>query len=253
MQALNALLILSFSLGKGLSTSPTRCPKLAYRMALKLTPLSGLSKVRAHVSEPAEELQASRGGSADDDPPGPTGVGPRPSTCTRLRVKARTPLRRHLRDTREHRYLRLVSSPKDRPLQKSDPPYASLGPSVSALNALIACNEPPAIIRSENERVRYPSFPSVRSSSLIALGISFINESTPGIAASGRFSFFLVVSHRSLSLMMISIIFSRNCSGPRLRFQAAQGRGRPSRVRRMASMARIDLRRAVSTTDRISA
>src|SRR5271165_3695596 len=46
---------------------------------------------------------------------------------------------------------------------------------------------------------------------------------------------------------------SRNCSGRRLRFQAAQGRGRPSRVRRMASMARIDLRRAVSTTDRISA
>src|SRR5271166_2973689 len=45
----------------------------------------------------------------------------------------------------------------------------------------------------------------------------------------------------------------RNCSGRRLRFQAAQGRGRPSRVRRMASMARIDLRRAVSTTDRISA
>ena len=44
-----------------------------------------------------------------------------------------------------------------------------------------------------------------------------------------------------------------NCSGPRLRFQAAQGRGRPPRVRRMASMARIDLRRAVSTTDRISA
>src|SRR5271165_6445148 len=44
-----------------------------------------------------------------------------------------------------------------------------------------------------------------------------------------------------------------NCSGRRLRFQAAQGRGRPSRVRRMASMARIDLRRAVSTTDRISA
>src|SRR5271166_2839169 len=31
-----------------------------------------------------------------------------------------------------------------------------------------------------------------------------------------------------------------NCSGRRLRFQAAQGRGRPSRVRRMASMARID-------------
>src|SRR5271165_2927210 len=46
---------------------------------------------------------------------------------------------------------------------------------------------------------------------------------------------------------------NRNCSGRRLRFQAAQGRGRPSRVRRMASMARIDLRRAVSTTDRISA
>ena len=44
-----------------------------------------------------------------------------------------------------------------------------------------------------------------------------------------------------------------NCSGPRLRFQAAQGRGRPPRVRRMASMARIGLRRAVSTTDRISA
>ena len=44
-----------------------------------------------------------------------------------------------------------------------------------------------------------------------------------------------------------------NCSGRRLRFQAAQGRGRPSRVRRIASMARIDLRRAVSTTDRISA
>src|SRR5271166_619026 len=44
-----------------------------------------------------------------------------------------------------------------------------------------------------------------------------------------------------------------NCSGRRLRFQAAQGRGRRSRVRRMASMARIDLRRAVSTTDRISA
>ena len=48
-------------------------------------------------------------------------------------------------------------------------------------------------------------------------------------------------------------IIGGNCSGPRLRFQAAQGRGRPSRVRRMASMARIDLRRAVSTTDRISA
>ena len=51
----------------------------------------------------------------------------------------------------------------------------------------------------------------------------------------------------------IASLVKRNCSGRRLRFQAAQGRGRHSRVRRMASMARIDLRRAVSTTDRISA
>src|SRR5271157_2868527 len=51
----------------------------------------------------------------------------------------------------------------------------------------------------------------------------------------------------------VAVSYEGNCSGRRLRFQAAQGRGRPSRVRRMASMARIDLRRAVSTTDRISA
>ncbi|MFZ1961913.1 MAG: acyltransferase, partial [Roseiarcus sp.] len=41
-----------------------------------------------------------------------------------------------------------------------------------------------------------------------------------------------------------------NCSRPGAGFgHATHGIGRPSRVRRIASMARIDLRRAVSTTD----
>jgi hypothetical protein len=45
-----------------------------------------------------------------------------------------------------------------------------------------------------------------------------------------------------------------NCSRPGACFgHAAHGIGRPSRVRRIASMARIDLRRAVSTTDLMSA
>ena len=45
-----------------------------------------------------------------------------------------------------------------------------------------------------------------------------------------------------------------NCSRPGAGFgHATHGIGRPSRVRRIASMARIDLRRAVSTTDLMSA
>ncbi|MGD0188178.1 MAG: hypothetical protein ABSC25_23415, partial [Roseiarcus sp.] len=40
-----------------------------------------------------------------------------------------------------------------------------------------------------------------------------------------------------------------NCSGRLRHGYAAHGIGRPSRVRRIASMARIDRRRAVSTTD----
>jgi transposase-like protein len=46
----------------------------------------------------------------------------------------------------------------------------------------------------------------------------------------------------------------RNCSGRSDRLaHAVMGNGVPWSVRRMASMARIALRRAVSTTDRISA
>ena len=53
--------------------------------------------------------------------------------------------------------------------------------------------------------------------------------------------------------IFVELMF-RNCSRPGAGFgYATHGIGRPSRVRRIASMARIDRRRAVSTTDLMSA